>query len=50
MARTRKTTTTVEQPQNVVVELQPGIEEQAPVAQPDEATQAPAPDDQPGGS
>jgi len=47
MARTRKdTTATVEQPEDVVVELQPGIEEQDPVEQPDEATQAAAPDDQ----
>jgi hypothetical protein len=36
MARTRKTTDTVEQPDNVV-ELQPGIHEQAPVEQPDQA-------------
>jgi single-strand DNA-binding protein len=49
MARTRKTTTSVEQPENVVVELQPGIEEQAPIDQPGEATQAPAADDQPEG-
>jgi hypothetical protein len=49
MARTRKTTETVEQPENIVVELQPGIAEQAPVDQPDEATQAAAPDDQPEG-
>jgi single-strand DNA-binding protein len=49
MARTRKTPASVEQPENVVVELQPGIAEQAPVEQPDEATQAPAPHDQPDG-
>ncbi len=48
MARTRKTTASVEQPENVV-ELQPGIEEQAAVEQPDEAAQAPASDDQPEG-
>ncbi len=48
MARTRKTSASVEQPENVV-ELQPGIEEQAPVEQPDEAAQAPAPDGQPEG-
>ena len=47
MARTRKTSATVEQPENGVVELQPGIQEQDPVQQPDEATQAHASDDQP---
>jgi single-strand DNA-binding protein len=48
MARTRKTTATVEQPGNVV-ELQPGIEEQDPVEQPAEPTQAAALDGQPEG-
>ena len=46
MARTRKTTTdTVEQPENVV-ELQPGIQEQEPVEQPDEAAQVAEPVDE----
>ena len=44
MARTRKDTATVEQKDDVVVELQPGIEVQERVEQPDEADQAVAPD------
>lgn len=44
MARTRKTTT-VEQPDNVV-ELQPGIGDQDPVAQADEVAQPAVTDDQ----
>jgi single-strand DNA-binding protein len=43
MARTRKDTTIVEETGDVV-ELQPGIEDQEPVDQPDEAAQADAPD------
>jgi single-strand DNA-binding protein len=46
MAGTRTTSNTVEQPENVVVEIQPGIQEQEPVEQPDEAAQVAAPDDQ----
>lgn len=48
MARTRKTTESVEQTENVV-ELQPGIAEQEPVEQPDEPTQTAQQDDQPEG-
>ena len=44
MARTRKDTAIVEETDNPVVELQPGIETQEPVTQPDEACQADAPD------
>ena len=46
MARTRKTTAIVEQADNVV-ELEPGIEEQQPVEQSDEAIEAIAPVDEP---
>jgi single-strand DNA-binding protein len=46
MARTRKTTDSVEHPENVVVELQPGIQEQEPVEQPDEAAQVSEPVDE----
>ena len=47
MARTRKTTASIEQPEDVVVELQPGIQEQDPVEQSDEPAEAVAPDDEP---
>ena len=46
MARTSRTTATVEAPDNVV-ELEPGVEDQAPVEQPDEAALAGTPGDQP---
>ena len=45
MARTRKTTDSVEQPENVV-ELQPGIQEQEPVEQLDETAQVSEPVDE----
>lgn len=48
MARTSKTTDTVEQPENIV-ELQPGIQDEEPVDQLDEAAQVSEPDAEPEG-
>ena len=47
MARNTKTTASVEQQDSVVIELQPGVQDQEPVEQPDEAVQDIATDDHP---